>query len=185
MLKHSSYNAADTAELGQNLARHIMPGTVIILSGDLGTGKTQLASAIARGLDITSPVTSPTFAIIKNYPQATPCHPQGGRIPLNHMDLYRLEDPAQLHDLDIWDITRPDEPSATLIEWGELFDDVVGMADLIISISMDEGSNLNYREIELRPRTECGQTLTCLTGAALAAGTLAAKKSVSEEPVGD
>lgn len=179
-LNFTSHNAADTTDLGEIIGCHIRPGTVIVLSGDLGAGKTHISSAIAAGLGIEIPVTSPTFAIIKNYPQASPAHPEGGRIPLNHMDLYRLEDPSQLRDLDIWDTVQPGAPAATIIEWGEMFDAVISMADLIIDIRMadatmpassTEGSafNADKRMIELKSRTERGEILTDVVSLVLAA----------------
>ncbi|MCL2403790.1 MAG: tRNA (adenosine(37)-N6)-threonylcarbamoyltransferase complex ATPase subunit type 1 TsaE [Coriobacteriia bacterium] len=129
----------DTLRIGQALGESIQPGTVIVLSGDLGAGKTQLASAIAQGMGISETITSPTFAILKNY--------TSGRIPLNHMDIYRLETVEQLDDLDFWDLFSSDEPSATLIEWGGMFDEVSNKADLIISLSIvdDERRCMNLQ----------------------------------------
>jgi len=130
------------------LGEHVQPGTIIVLSGDLGAGKTQLAAAIALGLGIDEAITSPTFAILKNYPQ--------GRIPLNHMDLYRLESAAQLDDLDFWDLLHPDDPSTTLIEWGDMFSEVLSRADLVVTLRIvDHG----HREINLQSHTKKGETL--------------------------
>ena len=141
-------NLDDTAALGQTLGQHIQAGTIVVLSGDLGAGKTQLAGAIARGLGIEDSVTSPTFAILKNYPM--------GRIPLNHMDLYRLDSPEQLGDIGFLDLLAEDEPSAILIEWGEMFDEVSSRADLIVTMRMVD---VNERQVILKAQTDKGKNL--------------------------
>jgi len=141
-------NLDDTVALGQTLGRHIQAGTIVVLSGDLGAGKTQLAGAIACGLGIEDSVTSPTFSILKNYPS--------GRIPLNHMDLYRLESPEQLGDIGFLDLLAEDEPSAILIEWGEMFDEVSSRADLIVTMRMID---VNERQVILKAQTDKGKSL--------------------------
>jgi tRNA threonylcarbamoyladenosine biosynthesis protein TsaE len=90
-----SRSAAETEALGARIAERLQPGDVVLLSGDLGAGKTTLIRGACRALGITSPVTSPTFTIGQRYP--------GGRMPVSHLDLYRLaslddEDPALLDD---------------------------------------------------------------------------------------
>ncbi|HEX3718187.1 MAG TPA: tRNA (adenosine(37)-N6)-threonylcarbamoyltransferase complex ATPase subunit type 1 TsaE [Verrucomicrobiae bacterium] len=78
-----SHSPEETAALGERWGREARPGWLIGLSGDLGAGKTLLASGIARGLGVTARVQSPTFALVNEY--------LGGRLPLFHLDLYRLE----------------------------------------------------------------------------------------------
>lgn len=85
---------AETEALGERLAAELGPGDVVLVSGDLGAGKTTLIRGAARGLGVTQPVTSPTFMIGQIYQ---------GRVPVSHLDLYRLaeldqEDPALLDD---------------------------------------------------------------------------------------
>jgi tRNA threonylcarbamoyladenosine biosynthesis protein TsaE len=87
--------AAETEALGARIAARLQPGDVVLLSGDLGTGKTTLVRGACRALDVPGPVTSPTFTIGQRY--------EGGRVPVSHLDLYRLqtlegEDPALLDD---------------------------------------------------------------------------------------
>jgi tRNA threonylcarbamoyladenosine biosynthesis protein TsaE len=82
---------------------------VFALSGDLGAGKTQLVKGLARGLGCASRVHSPTFAIVNLY--------EGGRFPLFHLDLYRLETPEALASAGIEDYLQPD--GVTVIEWAE------------------------------------------------------------------
>ena len=83
-----SPDTASTIGLGCELGRCLGPGDVLVLTGDLGAGKTQLTKGIARGLGVTDDVTSPTFTIEMVY--------EGSSIPLYHFDLYRLNDAAQL-----------------------------------------------------------------------------------------
>jgi tRNA threonylcarbamoyladenosine biosynthesis protein TsaE len=88
-------SAEETEALGARLAERLRPGDVVVLSGEVGAGKTTLIRGAARALGVTEPVTSPTFTIGQRY--------QGGRLPVSHLDLYRLasldgEDPGLLDD---------------------------------------------------------------------------------------
>ena len=88
-------SAAETEALGARIAERLRPGDVVLLSGDLGTGKTTLVRGACRALGVSGPVTSPTFTIGQRY--------AGGRLRISHLDLYRLqtlegEDPALLDD---------------------------------------------------------------------------------------
>lgn len=101
-----------TREFGINLAKTLKPGTVILLQGDLGAGKTTLVQAIGEGLGISDPIVSPTFTLINEYTD--------GILPLYHLDLYRLEpqDVALLHLETYWegvDTTL----GIVAIEWSE------------------------------------------------------------------
>jgi tRNA threonylcarbamoyladenosine biosynthesis protein TsaE len=87
-------SAAETEALGERLAADLGPGDVVLVSGELGAGKTTLIRGACRGLGVSEPVTSPTFTIGHTY---------RGRLPVSHLDLYRLaeldrEDPALLDD---------------------------------------------------------------------------------------
>ena len=88
-------SAAETEALGARIAERLGPGDVVLLAGELGTGKTTLVRGACRALGVTDPVTSPTFTIGQRY--------GGGRMPVSHLDLYRLEtlegeDPGLLED---------------------------------------------------------------------------------------
>jgi len=76
-------DAEATRSLGVTLGKSLPPGSVILLEGDLGSGKTTLVQGIGEGLGITDPIVSPTFTLINEYPE--------GRLPLYHLDLYRLQ----------------------------------------------------------------------------------------------
>ena len=102
-----------TRALGGALAGGLQPGDVIVLSGDLGTGKTVFAQGVAAGLGVTERVVSPTFAIAREY---------AGRLPLHHLDVYRLEHVQEAIDLGLDELF---EDAVTLIEWGD------GVRDLL------------------------------------------------------
>jgi len=103
-----SHSPEETAALGEQWGRDAAPGWVIGLSGDLGAGKTQFVKGLARGLGITARVHSPTFALVNEYP--------GGRLPLAHLDLYRLDTPEQILAAGLEEYLR--RPNAvTVVEW--------------------------------------------------------------------
>ncbi len=93
--------------LGRRIAARLRAGDLVLLSGDLGAGKTTLTQGVAAGLDVRGPVTSPTFVIARLHPSL-----RGGP-PLVHVDAYRLGGPAELDDLDL-----PLQEGVTVVEWG-------------------------------------------------------------------
>ncbi|WP_293335596.1 tRNA (adenosine(37)-N6)-threonylcarbamoyltransferase complex ATPase subunit type 1 TsaE [Microcoleus sp. CAWBG58] len=105
-------DAEATRKLGIKLGRSLPPGTAILLQGDLGAGKTTLVQGIAEGLGISESVESPTFTLINEY--------FAGRIPLYHLDLYRLEpqEAEALHLESYWDGLERDL-GIVAIEWAE------------------------------------------------------------------
>jgi tRNA threonylcarbamoyladenosine biosynthesis protein TsaE len=109
MVTFISHSPSETESLGERWGREAPRGLVIGLSGDLGAGKTQLVKGIARGLGITARVHSPTFTLVNEY--------DGGRLPLFHLDLYRLETPEQICSAGLEEFLRPDVVAA--IEWVE------------------------------------------------------------------
>ncbi len=105
-------DAAATYQFGCELADRLTPGSILLLVGDLGSGKTSLVQGLAAGLGIIDAVSSPTFTIVNEYLQ--------GRIPLYHLDLYRLT-PQEVAALQIdryWDPWEV-EPGIVAIEWPE------------------------------------------------------------------
>lgn len=105
-----SMDAASTHRAGVLLGRVVEAGDVIALAGGLGAGKTALVQGLAAGLEVAGHVPSPTFNILLVHP---------GIRPLNHFDLYRLERPEQLVDIDFWETLESDGVSA--IEWADRF----------------------------------------------------------------
>ncbi len=108
-----SHSPAETEALGERWGRAARRGLVLALSGDLGAGKTQLVKGIARGLGVTARVHSPTFTLVNEY--------GGGRLRLFHLDLYRLETPAQVLSAGIEEFLSPD--GVAVIEWAERITD--------------------------------------------------------------
>jgi tRNA threonylcarbamoyladenosine biosynthesis protein TsaE len=100
--------AAETHALGQRLGAILRPGDVVVLDGELGTGKTVVAKGIAVALGITEPVVSPTFTVVREYDAAT---------PLVHVDVYRLDHLQELHDLGFDDLVAGE--AVTVVEWGD------------------------------------------------------------------
>ena len=110
ILELKTQGADKTLKLGQVLGRMLKEGTVIALMGDLGVGKTVLAKGIAKGLGIQDEgeVTSPSFVLVNEY---------FGRIPIYHIDLYRLEDPEETEGLG-WEEFLCG-PGVVVVEWAE------------------------------------------------------------------
>ncbi len=103
-------NEDATTSLGLAIAELLEPGDVLLLSGDLGAGKTTLVKAIAQGLGIDHrEVTSPTFTLIHEYPE--------GRVPLVHADIYRLGDAAEVEETGLFEYWGAE--NAVAIEWAE------------------------------------------------------------------
>lgn len=103
-------SAHATRGFGEALATLLRPGDVVIMTGELGAGKTTLTQGIGAGLGVRGPVTSPTFVISRQHPSVS------GGPPLQHVDAYRLTGEAELDDLDLDAAT---DTSVTVVEWGE------------------------------------------------------------------
>jgi len=106
-----SRSEAETEDLGAGLARKLAPGSIVLLRGDLGAGKTVFSRGFARGLGITEPVSSPTYTIVQEYEL-----PSGGR--LYHMDLYRISDEHAALGFGV-DEFLDDGDALALVEWPE------------------------------------------------------------------
>jgi tRNA threonylcarbamoyladenosine biosynthesis protein TsaE len=103
-----SNSAEETQALARQLTVRLTPGSILALHGDLGSGKTCFVTGIAQTLDITDPITSPTFTMINEY---------SGSMPLCHMDLYRISRPEELFSLGLDDYFETN--GITVIEWAE------------------------------------------------------------------
>lgn len=106
-MTRESHSEADTSAVGRDLAPALKPDSVVLLEGDLGAGKTAFVRGLAEGLGVASEnVTSPTFTLIQEY--------RGGRLPLYHVDLYRLT-PLEVDDLGLDDLIA--EGGIVAVEW--------------------------------------------------------------------
>jgi tRNA threonylcarbamoyladenosine biosynthesis protein TsaE len=119
------HSLGDTEKLGQLIGEKAMPGDVICLDGDLGAGKTTLAQAIGRGLKVAEGcyITSPSFAIMHEYE---------GRLPMYHMDFYRLQDADEVEDLGFEEYFYLN--GVTVIEWSTRAIEILPDERLILSI---------------------------------------------------
>lgn len=130
--------AEDMRALGRKIALTLEPGDLVVLTGDLGAGKTTLVQGIADGLGASGPVLSPTFVIARVY--------RDGRVPLVHVDAYRLGSQVEVDDLDLdADVAE----SVTVVEWGEGL--VEGLSDrrLVVSITRSSDEDDETRHVTL------------------------------------
>ncbi len=128
--------AAETRALGARLAAAARPGDLLCLVGDLGAGKTQLAKGFAQGLGITDIVSSPTFVLMTEY---------AGRIPMFHLDLYRLDDAADALAGGLIDERQLE--GVALVEWAERLGEALPVArlDVVIDGTADEPRAITLR----------------------------------------
>jgi tRNA threonylcarbamoyladenosine biosynthesis protein TsaE len=129
------------------LGELLVAGDVVLLVGDLGAGKTAFVQGLARGLGVEEPVTSPTFTIVQQYQ---------GRLPLAHVDVYRLDRVQDLYDLGFDELV---DDGVTVVEWGDLVEQVVPADHLVVRIELGAADNervleLSYRGSRWRERRE-------------------------------
>ncbi|MEE9202619.1 MAG: tRNA (adenosine(37)-N6)-threonylcarbamoyltransferase complex ATPase subunit type 1 TsaE [Dehalococcoidia bacterium] len=133
-----SHSAEDTQRLGRLLGEQAWPGEVVLLVGELGAGKTCLAQGVAQGLGITEPVLSPSFVILRQYT---------GRLPLYHIDLYRIERLDEVADLGLDDYLYGD--GVSLVEWAERGEGLFPPQHLLIELELLSETR---RRLRLHPR---------------------------------
>ena len=127
-MEYRSNSPLETEALGERLAAHLHPGDVIAYTGDLGAGKTACTRGLARGWGVTARVTSPTFTIVTEY--------EGGRLPLFHFDLYRMDSPEELFDIG-WEeyLARG---GVCAVEWSEHAQDAFEEEPIWVDIRQGE-----------------------------------------------
>lgn len=132
-----SRNEAETESIGAQLAEHLQPGDVVALRGGLGMGKTAFVRGLARGLGCPGRVTSPTFTIVNEY--------EGGRLPLFHFDLYRIQDAGELFDLGWEDYL--DRGGVCAVEWSERVWDALPPGTVTVTLERSGESDSQRRMI--------------------------------------
>ncbi len=106
----TTHSVQETQKLGKSIGAMVTPGTVLALTGDLGSGKTSFVQGLAKGLEVPDEyyITSPSYTLINEYP---------GRHPLFHVDLYRILDPIDIEDIGLYEIL--DDNAVVAIEWAD------------------------------------------------------------------
>ncbi|MGZ4678173.1 MAG: tRNA (adenosine(37)-N6)-threonylcarbamoyltransferase complex ATPase subunit type 1 TsaE [Acidimicrobiia bacterium] len=121
-----SPSAGTTFAIGRAAAAVMQAGDVVVLTGDLGAGKTVLAKGIAAGLGVTEPVVSPTFALVREY---------AGRLPIHHLDVYRLDRVQEAIDLGLDELL---DDGVVIVEWGEGVRELLPGDRLEITLAFDD-----------------------------------------------
>ncbi|MCP9334038.1 tRNA (adenosine(37)-N6)-threonylcarbamoyltransferase complex ATPase subunit type 1 TsaE [Lentilactobacillus hilgardii] len=150
MKKTVTVNSAEqTIEVGEKLAQFLQPRDLILLDGDLGAGKTTFTKGLGKGLGIERPIKSPTFTIIREY--------QSGRIPLYHMDVYRLEQGGG-DDLGLDEYFNGD--GVNVVEWSKFVSDEIPTDYLRIIFKRDDAKGDNVRTMIFEPKGNRFEELT-------------------------
>ncbi|NLS44580.1 MAG: tRNA (adenosine(37)-N6)-threonylcarbamoyltransferase complex ATPase subunit type 1 TsaE [Firmicutes bacterium] len=135
-----TFSPEETRRIGELTGRLLTPGDVIGLIGYLGAGKTVFTQGIAKGMNIKGNITSPTFTLI---------HEHMGRIPLYHVDVYRLTTPADIETIGIEDYLYGD--GVVVLEWADQVLSILPDERLDITIRHPDGEDDNVREIIIKP----------------------------------
>lgn len=142
MLHLHAHSPADTQRIAAVIAGHVRAGDLLVLAGEMGTGKTFFTQAFGRALGVTEPITSPTFNLLHSY--------SSGRLRVHHADLYRLERTGELVDLGLSELQETG--GVVIVEWGDVVGDALGDALVVrLSGSVDPAST-DERRIEIEGR---------------------------------
>lgn len=134
-----SFSPEQTFEYAKKLGAESEAGMVYTLTGDLGVGKTVFTQGFAEGLDITEPVDSPTFTIIKVYDE--------GRLPFYHFDVYRIGDVSEMDEIGYEDYFFGD--GVSMVEWANLIEEIIPEDAVHVTIEKDLQKGVDYRKITI------------------------------------
>jgi tRNA threonylcarbamoyladenosine biosynthesis protein TsaE len=137
-LRTTTHSVEETRALGATVAGLAHPGDVFVLAGDLGAGKTAFTQGFGAAMGVTERITSPTFTLVHLYE---------GRVPVHHLDVYRLDQLDEVLDLGLAELL--DEGGVVLIEWGDAILPVLP-ADLL-EVRFELGDHDDERQVSLRP----------------------------------
>ncbi|HAR71424.1 MAG TPA: tRNA (adenosine(37)-N6)-threonylcarbamoyltransferase complex ATPase subunit type 1 TsaE [Eubacterium sp.] len=135
-----TFSYEDTYRLGQQLATQAVPGQVICLTGDLGTGKTVFTQGFACGLGVTDYVDSPTFTIVKEY--------HDGRMPFYHFDVYRIGDVSEMDEIGYEEYFYGD--GVCIVEWGLMIEELLPDDCIFIEITKNTEKGFDYRRVSIK-----------------------------------
>ena len=141
-MKYLLGSLTDTQRLAEIVAVHVRPRDMIVLAGEMGTGKTTFTQSFGRALGITDLITSPTFNLLHNY--------GSGRMSLHHADLYRLERTGELEDLGLDELQ--DSGGVIAVEWGDIVGDELGDALVLRFAHADETVDTDVRGVTVLAR---------------------------------
>lgn len=141
MLHLFARSTGDTARIAAAVARLVRPRDMVVLVGEMGSGKTTFTQSFARQLGVTEPVTSPTFNLVHSY--------AGTEHTVHHVDLYRLERTGELDDLGLDELQ--DAGGVMIVEWGDVVGDALGDA-LIIGLAHSDEEGARTLEVSRRGR---------------------------------
>ncbi len=144
MLRETN-SAAETRALGEELSSSLRPGDVVVLEGELGAGKSELARGIARGLGVRETVTSPSFTILNVY--------ESGRYPLYHFDWYRLESADELYELGMDEYLGGD--GIAVVEWAERCPEAVPENTIRITLDVTGEESRRIQILRREYETSC------------------------------
>ena len=142
MIRLTAHSTDDTRDIATTIAMLVRAGDMIVLIGEMGSGKTTFSQHFAHTLGVTEPVTSPTFNLLHNY--------VGGRLQLHHADLYRLERTGELDDLGLTGLQEAG--GVMLVEWGDVVGEALGtglIVKLAVPDNADTESSVTVRQIEI------------------------------------
>ena len=134
-----SNSEKETCEIGNRIAQQCEAGTIVLLHGDLGVGKTVFTKGFAAGLGVEEPVNRPAFTFIQIY--------ESGRLPLYHFDVYRIADGEEMYELDCEGYFYGD--GVCLIEWASQIRDILPDDCHQVTIAKDLEKGFDFREITL------------------------------------
>lgn len=134
-----SLNEKDTYKLGFEVGENAQEGDIYCLDGDLGVGKTVFTAGLAKGLEIETPICSPTFTILQTYEE--------GRLPLYHFDVYRIEDVDEMEEIGFDEYAFGH--GVCIIEWGKQIEDILPPHTKLITIEKDLDKGFDYRKITI------------------------------------
>lgn len=132
-------SAEETFAFGKKIGEMAKPGQIYTMIGDLGVGKTVFTQGLARGLDITEPISSPTFTIIQEYEE--------GRLPFYHFDVYRIGDIEEMEEIGYDDYFFGN--GVCMIEWANLIEELIPDSRIQVTIEKDLEKGFDYSKITI------------------------------------